>query len=793
MKLPLLVTRDLITFPKFPLQFSVGRPQSIKTATAAYNDHNKLVLITAQLDPNVDEIKETNLYPTAILAKINLFDPNSSTPMSISVIGEQRVKLTKIHDGEVIYADYEAILDKNDDSKEATDIKDKLLTEIEKELASFPGMSVDTMIAPFANAKPSAFADSFAFYLPLSVKEKYALLGEEDVIKRMQQLQNKINELSGLAPEYNTSKVGQDANEQNVANDVNKKVNDKLQKQQREFMLREQLKQIEEELGEITGEENDVNTLLKQVEDNPYPKAVKEKLRKELRRLKATPSASMEYGIIRSYIDTVMEVPWWEKADEQVDIKETLRQLNEDHYGLEKPKERIVEYLAVKQKNPKSKGTILAFAGPPGTGKTSLANSIAKSLNRPIIKISLGGVKDESEIRGHRRTYIASMPGKIIQAMKKAGVTNPVILLDEIDKMSSDYKGDPTSAMLEVLDPEQNNKFQDNYLEEEYDLSNVMFIATANYMQNIPAPLIDRLEIIELSSYTDFEKTEIAKTHLIPKVLEETKLTKAQFKLSDKVLHFIIRRYTIEAGVRQLYRVLEKIARKIVVAELKTGKKDVKAITEDRVRKYLGIERFDYSKKDEKPQIGTTQGLAWTGYGGDILPIEVILYPGSGKLRITGQLKDVMTESAKIALSYIQANAERFGIKRHIEVNGEIKDIFKDFDIHVHSPDGATPKDGPSAGVTFTTSLISALSGKPVPNDIAMTGEITLRGKVFPIGGLKEKTIAAYRSGIKTVIVPAKNKRDLEEISEEAKKNLDIKLASTYEDVYDIVFGNTTK
>lgn len=797
-KLPLLVTRDLITFPKFPLQFQIGRTQSIKTATEAYNDHSGLVILTAQKDPQGKASLE-NIFESGVLARITSFDPTNATPITIQLLGEARVSIVSIEGKEVLYANYKAITDKNNDSVEAYKIQEKLLSEITQQLSGFGGgVFNDEMLKPFASAKPSEFADSFATYIPFSLEQKYQFLGEADVIKRLNMILANLNSLGmGVMPGMDMKTIvgGPEisAPENQVKQDIDSKVNEKLQNQQREFMLREQLKQVEDELAKITGEADDETSIRQKIDEGDFPKPVKKKLRKELRKLKQTPSASAESGVIRSWIDTVMELPWKKKSKESLEIKAVQTKLDEDHFGLIKPKERIIEHLAVKQNNPNSKGTIIAFSGPPGTGKTSLATSIADALGREFVKVSLGGVKDESEIRGHRRTYVGSMPGKIITAMKKAGVTNPVILLDEIDKMASDHKGDPASAMLEVLDPSQNHKFQDHYLEEEYDLSNVMFIATANYLQNIPAALYDRLEIIELDTYTELEKLEIAKQYLMPKALKETGLMKSQLKISDKIILEIIRGYTLEAGVRQLYRVLEKISRKIVVENLKTGEKNIKAISSERINKYLGIKRFDFSNKDKTPQVGTTQGLAWTGYGGDILPIEVTVYPGKGELVITGQLQDVMTESSKIALSYIRANAEKFEIETFREINGEKKNIFTDFDIHVHSPDGSTPKDGPSAGITFTTSLISALTGKKIAADIAMTGEITLRGLVFPIGGLKEKTLAAMRSGIKTVIVPYKNIKDLEDITKEAKEALEIIPVKKYEDVYEIVFNGNKK
>ncbi len=565
--------------------------------------------------------------------------------------------------------------------------------------------------------------------------------------------------------------------------DLDVKVRTKVGKQQREYMLREKIKVAQEELDELTGEGNEFQSLRKKVEENPYPKHIKTKLLKEISRLEQIPVQAQESNIIRQYVETLMELPYWQVDEEKIDITAAKKKLDSDHFGLDKPKAKIIEYLAVKQQNPDAKGSILALVGPPGTGKTTLAKSIADSLGRKLIKVALGGVKDEAEIRGHRRTYIAAQPGKLIQGMKKAGVINPIILLDELDKMSSDFKGDPTSAMLEVLDYGQNNMFQDHYVEEEYDLSQVTFIATANYYQDIPDALYDRLDIIDINSYTELEKTQIFKKHLHKRIISETKMPKGLFKWSDASIKHLIRHYTIEAGVRQLYREASTVARKILVMKLNGELKDTTlSITPEFIEKLLGPQKFDYTKIDKKPQVGTVTGLAWTSYGGDILPIEVSLHKGKGELILTGQLKDVMKESASIALSYIRANYKEFGITEK-----QIKEL-EDLNIHVHSPDGATPKDGPSAGVTFTTAFISAITGKKVSQFIGMTGEISLRGHVLPIGGLKEKSISAFRSGLKTIFIPKENVKDTIDIPEDVKKKLEIIPVEEYSEIYKYVF-----
>ena len=500
----------------------------------------------------------------------------------------------------------------------------------------------------------------------------------------------------------------------------------------------------------------------KMVEDNPYPDYVKKKALEEIRKFEIMPAAAGESSVTRSYIERLLNIPWYTKSKDNEDLKKAADILDEDHYGLDKVKERILEYLAVKQMTNSLKSPILCLVGPPGVGKTSLARSVARALDRKFVKVSLGGVKDEAEIRGHRRTYLGSMPGRIIQGMKKAGTLNPVFLIDEIDKLSSDYKGDPSSAMLEVLDPEQNSMFSDHYIEEPYDLSDVLFIATANYKENIPAALYDRLEIIDISSYTEIEKLNIAREHLITKQMEANGLKKSQFILSDDMILYLIRHYTREAGVRNLERIIGTLCRKAVLDILKEGKKSVR-ITKKLLQTWLGRETFEYGLKENKDQVGVVTGLAYTQFGGDILPIEVNYFEGKGKFIVTGQLGDVMKESTEIALDYIKSNARKYNID---------PEFFEKHDIHIHCPEGAVPKDGPSAGVTLTTALISALTKHPVKSDLAMTGEVTLRGNVLPIGGLKEKSLAAHRSGIKKIVIPKANIKDLEDVPQTVKDDV---------------------
>jgi ATP-dependent Lon protease len=577
-------------------------------------------------------------------------------------------------------------------------------------------------------------------------------------------------------------------NEEKEIADIDKHLQEEVrksaEKNQREYFLREKLKAIKTELGENPESTDSEESLLKRLEAGQYPDHVKTKVRAELKRGEMMPSSSLEASLIKAYVELMLDLPWWQRTSDNDDLINVQNILDDDHYGLEKVKKRIIEYLAVKKMTGSLKAPILCFYGPPGVGKTSLARSIARALGRKFFKASLGGISDEAEIRGHRRTYVGSMPGRILNGMKKSGVVNPVFLLDEIDKLASSYKGDPASALLEVLDPEQNFAFNDNYIEEVYDLSNVMFIATANYLEDIPAPLRDRLELIEVNSYTEVEKIEIANRHLIEKQLLANGLKPEQISFSKDALAAIIEFYTREAGVRELERRIASICRKAVVELIKDPKiTDIK-VTPSVVRRYLGVEIFDNSKKEKTSQVGVVTGLAYTQYGGDILPIEVNHFPGSGRLVLTGKLGDVMKESATIALDYIQANASKYGIESK---------MFKERDIHIHIPEGAVPKDGPSAGVTMTVAIISALTGRHASSEVAMTGEVTLRGNVLAIGGLREKTIAALRSGIKTVLIPEENKKNVEDLAKEVKENLKIIYVKNVDEAIEVTLAPSVK
>ena len=640
----------------------------------------------------------------------------------------------------------------------------RLVKEIISAIENSPAIGREiprSAIATITKGVDSAtLADNLAGYLPITIEEKEAILEEASVSERLKKL------LSILSAAKSMAEVDQN---------ISEKVRINSEKAQKEYFLREKMKAIKEELGEGKDDEHGPDAIKSKLEKNPYPENVKAKVKRELKRFEMMPESSLEASLIMSYIDTLLAAPWYQKTEDNDDLNNVRKILDEDHFGLEKVKKRIIEYLAVKKMTGNLKAPILCFYGPPGTGKTSLAKSIARALDRKFFKASLGGVSDESEIRGHRRTYVGSMPGRIIQGMTKSGVTNPVFLLDEIDKVGgSSLHGDPSSALLEVLDPEQNFAFNDNFIEEPYDLSNVLFIATANYLENVPAPLRDRLELIEVPSYTELEKIKIATGFLVPKEMKANGLAEGDIVFEEEAIKEIIEHYTMEAGVRNLERLIASICRKAVVDILSNPetKKPV-VITVEKAIEYLGVEIFEGSKKEKENQIGVVTGLAYTEFGGDILPIEVTYFPGKGGLVLTGKLGDVMKESATIALDYVRANAKKY----HID-----DEIFQKNDIHIHVPEGAVPKDGPSAGVAITTAIISCLSHTPVNANVAMTGEVTLRGKALAIGGLREKSLAALRSGIKEIIVPIDNKKDVSELPEEVKKTLKINFMTCVDD-----------
>ncbi|HZJ85925.1 MAG TPA: endopeptidase La [Erysipelotrichaceae bacterium] len=758
---PTIATRGVILFPNQEVMIEVGRPKSLEAISATMDSEKKFVFIVTQKDVLNNDPTIAELYDVGTIAKVVKVSEEKDYS-KLTLRGLVRAKITNFDDSkENLEADLELLKDYYTDESEADDLVMMIARNFDRFVSNFMkshNLPEGTVQKMTESVDPAELSDYFAQILPMPFEKRQALLELNNVNERL------FSILEDMSLE--SEKVSIDS-------DINKKVKERIDESQKEYYLREKMRAIKEELGDVSSSGDDIEDLKARIEDNPYPKEIKEKALNEIKRYEMVPPASGESGVIRNYLDWLLDVPWWQETTDNDDLNLVEERLNEDHYGLEKVKERILEYLAVKQVTDSLEAPILALVGPPGVGKTSLAKSVARALDREFVKISLGGVRDEAEIRGHRRTYLGALPGRFIQGMKKAGVINPVFLIDEIDKMGADYKGDPSSAMLEVLDPEQNAMFSDHYLEEAYDLSKVLFIATANYLGNIPEPLKDRLEIINLSSYTEEEKLNIAIDHLIAKNLIQNGLKSDQIDLSEEMIRHLIRHYTREAGVRQLDRVISSICRKSILAITKDKEEKV-TITKELIEDWLGPEQFEYGVKEKKDQIGVVTGLAYTQYGGDILPIEVTTFEGKGKLIITGQLGDVMKESAEIAIGYVKTNAKKFEIDPK---------FFEKHDIHIHVPEGAVPKDGPSAGITLTTALVSVLTNKPVLSSVAMTGEVTLRGNVLPIGGLKEKTLAAYRSGITKILIPKKNEKDLHEIPDVVKEAIEIVSVETMEEV----------
>ncbi len=756
-QLPAVAVREYIPLPANEIRLDFASDADLKTLKIAEQYKNYIVLLVPEKPK--DSYTDHDFYRRAIVAKValNMTSPN----------GTRRVKFQTI-----VRCDIKAFLptsvgflvDITTRPSTSSDLqKEKATIELIKKFVTENGMdhnnTKDGNLNIFNKAIPTdEFTDIFATSLQLDMKTKLKYLFELDTTTRLTYV------LEDLYKQHMFKEL-----EIKIDNEVKRSINES----QKEYYLREKMKAIQEELGEKAKRESEIDELRKKIKDAGMPKTVEEKALTELNRYSSTPSSSPESGIIKKYIDFMVELPWNKQSIDSEDINLAKDELDKEHYGLDLVKDRILEYLAVKIMNHKNPQTILCLAGPPGVGKTSLARSIAKALNKSFVKQSLGGVKDESEIRGHRRTYLGALPGRILQSMAKAGTTNPVFLLDEIDKMSSDYKGDPTSAMLEVLDPEQNKYFSDHYLEEPYDLSNVFFIATANYLGNIPAPLRDRMEIVEVSSYTEYEKFEIAKRHLVSKQLLANGLDSESFGITDQTIYKIIQEYTREAGVRELERMIGTLIRKAIKKILMDHESRID-IDVDNLEEYLGKSKYSHNTTDEQDQVGVVTGLAYTQFGGDTLQVEATHYKGDGRLVLTGKLGDVMKESAQAALSYVKTNAEKFDIK---------PELFKEYDLHIHVPEGATPKDGPSAGVTIATAIISAFSGKKVDHTIGMTGEVTLRGRVLPIGGLREKSIAAHRSGLKTILIPIENKKDLEDVPLSVKNSLNIIPVETIDDV----------
>lgn len=756
--LPVLPVRGVISLPNTEVRLEIGRPQSIEALEACEANGNYVVLVS-QVDPNVETPQSDDLFQYGTIAKITMKIklPNGHYKVKFNSIARIEVEeYTQLEPYfEAVVKTMPSVLMDSDQEEAMLRLLMEEVSEHGSLLFAHPA-DVTALIDGAETAEK--ISDIIAFYLRISEEDKMKYLQMTSVEERLTALLKEIEKEKHIAQ---------------LEMKINQEVKRSLDEHQKEFYLREKMKAIQKELGDDYSKESVSQEFREKVQSLQMPEAVKQKALEEIKRFEMLPANSSEAGVVRTYLEWLVAIPWNVQTEDNKDILFAEKTLNDQHFGLEKVKERILEYLAVKTMTGKNPSTILCLVGPPGVGKTSLARSIADALGRKFVKVSLGGVKDESEIRGHRRTYLGALPGRMIQAMKKAGTTNPVFLLDEIDKMASDHKGDPASAMLEVLDPEQNSHFSDHYLEEEYDLSQVLFVATANYLENIPAPLRDRMDIIHVDSYTEQEKAEIATRYLIPRQLEAHGLTTEQLTVADGVVMEMIQYYTREAGVRQLERLVGSICRK-VARKLLTEKLETVHVNSEVLVSLLGKHKFTHGLVEQEDQIGVVTGLAYTQFGGDILPVEVTYYKGTGKMVLTGKLGDVMKESAQTAISYVRANAERFGIDPL---------MFKDHDIHIHVPEGATPKDGPSAGVTMTTALVSALAKKSVKREVGMTGEVTLRGRVLPIGGLKEKSISAHRAGLKVVIMPKDNEKDLDDIPQSVKEDITFIPVSTIDEV----------
>ncbi|AUO11409.1 endopeptidase La [Priestia megaterium] len=756
--MPLLPLRGLIVYPTMVLHLDVGRDKSVQALEKAMMDDH-LVCLVSQKDMGIDEPTKEDLYRTGTLAKIKQMLKLPNGTMRVLVEGLNRVTVTEFEDSE----EYFVVHVEKQNEEHQVDVEDKalmrtLLDYFEQYIKLSKKVSVETLSTVSDIEEPGRLADIVASHLPIKIQLKQEILEITDVKERLNTIISHIqDEQEVLQLE---KKIGQ-------------RVKKSMERTQKEYYLREQMKAIQKELGDKEGKTGEVATLREKIEASGMTDHVKQVAFKELDRYEKIPATSAESSVIRNYIEWLIALPWTNETEDTLNIHNAEQVLNDEHYGLEKVKERVLEYLAVQQLTKSLKGPILCLAGPPGVGKTSLARSIATSLDRHFVRVSLGGVRDESEIRGHRRTYVGAMPGRIIQGMKKAGTINPVFLLDEIDKMSNDFRGDPSSALLEVLDPEQNHNFSDHYIEETYDLSKVMFVATANNLATIPGPLRDRMEIIQIAGYTELEKLEIAKRHLLLRQLENHGLQKGNLQIRDDALTAIIRLYTREAGVRNLEREIASICRKAARIVVSGEKKRV-VVTAKTLEEFLGKPRFRYGQAETEDQVGVATGLAYTTVGGDTLAIEVSLSPGKGRLVLTGKLGDVMKESAQAAFSYVRSNAEKLGIDEK---------FYEKHDIHIHVPEGAVPKDGPSAGITIATALVSALTGKPVRREVGMTGEITLRGRVLPIGGLKEKSLSAHRAGLTKILIPYDNERDIEDIPDSVQEELDIVLVSHVDQV----------
>ncbi|KEI95233.1 peptidase [Clostridium botulinum A2B7 92] len=759
--LPLIPLRGIIIFPYMILHFDVGREKSILALEEAMENEQKIFL-SAQKEAETEEPIVEDIYDIGTICEIKQILKLPGDTVRVLVEGKTRGRIVNYLEEEpFLKVEIEEIEDNQyEDDKEVDALIRLVKTNFDEYIKLSGDSSSDLTVGVEDLEEPGRIADVIGSYININQEEKQELIGIIDSKERLERILIIINEEIEILK---------------IERKIGIKVKNKIDKVQKEYYLKEQLKAIQEELGEDEEDKKEINLYKEKINKAKLPKEAKEKAMYELDRLKNSGNFSAEGGVIRTYLDWILSLPWNKDTKDNLDIKKAREILDKEHYGLKDVKDRIIEYLAVRKVSKTLKGPILCLVGPPGVGKTSIAKSIAHSLNRNFVRMSLGGVRDEAEIRGHRKTYVGAIPGRVIYGMKQAKSKNPLFLLDEIDKMSNDFRGDPADALLEVLDAEQNATFRDHYLELDFDLSKVLFITTANTLSTIPGPLLDRMEVIEVSGYTSEEKFYIAKNHLIPKKLKEHNMEDGKITFSNSSIYYIIDNYTRESGVRGLERKISSIIRKSIT-EMIEKNKDTTNVTINHVKKYLGPEVFSYEKADKEDKIGVVTGLAWTAYGGDTLPIEVTAMDGNGKLQLTGKLGEVMVESAKAGYSYVRSNASKYEIDT---------DFYKNKDIHIHVPEGAVPKDGPSAGVTMITALISALGGKRVKHNVAMTGEITLTGRVLPIGGLKEKSLAAYRAGIDTIIIPKANEKDLRNIPKTVKNKIDFIVADRIEKVLD--------
>ena len=765
--LPLLPLRDIVVFPSMVIPLFVGRDKSI-TALNEVMKHDKKIVLVTQKNSEVDDPKKTDVFTYGCESNILQLLKLPDGTVKVLVEGTKRVKLVDFKDDtKFITCSFEYLNDQLEKGEDLMPLASTAVRRLDKLNSVNKKISSETINTIKELKDPSAIADNIASHLSTTISEKQHIFETADVKKRL----NAVIKIM----ENETSIIG-------VEKRIRGRVKTQMEKTQREYYLNEQLKAIQKELGEIEDGKDETSNLNKAILKAKMPKEVHKKCMAELKKLRNMSPMSAEATVVRNYLDWMIDIPWFKKDKVEIDLKKALKILDEDHFGLDKVKERIIEFLAVQKRMEKIKGPILCLVGPPGVGKTSLGKSIAKATNRQFVRMSLGGVRDEAEVRGHRRTYIGSLPGKIIQMMKKAGAKNPLFLLDEIDKIGNDYRGDPSSALLEALDPEQNTTFNDHYLEVDYDLSDVMFVTTANTLNILP-PLLDRMEVIRIPGYTEDEKVNIANKFLLPKALKENGVKDGEMDLKDGTFKEIIRNYTREAGVRNLEREISKITRKVVKKVVSSEEVKVK-VEPNNINDFLGIKKFKYGELENENRVGVVTGLAWTEFGGEILKIETVNMPGKGRMQITGKLGDVMQESVKAAKSYVRSKSLDFGI---------IPPVFEKKDFHIHVPEGATPKDGPSAGIGMVTSIVSSITKIPVRRDIAMTGEVTITGQVLPIGGLKEKLLAAHRAGIKEVLIPKENEKDLSDIPEKVKNDIKLTTVGVVDDVLKIALTKELK